>query len=373
MNPTQLIIDPQNAVFSCTGSWTIHHLNPIIIQVQSLSLPKQGHCKIKADELNAFDSAGALCLLHLVQRLEENKQQVVLENFNTKQLELLHLVTTEKHNVPRQDKLPQKRFPFLCLLGKSTLEKSHQVKGFFALVGNIYHGFLRVCQDWRRFQFSQIMVSIHYVGLKALPILALLSFLIGIVLTYQLGIQLETYGANVYIAFLSTTAIFREFSPLITAIIVAGRTSSAFTAEIGSMKINEEIDAITTMGLSATELLLLPKIISLVLIFPLLIFWSDLFSTLGAIFMSAWMLQILPYDFLTHVQESVGLNQLMLGLYKAPAFAILIALVGCFQGLEVASSAVSLGKQTTKSVVQALFLIIITDAIYSIIYSWLDL
>jgi phospholipid/cholesterol/gamma-HCH transport system permease protein len=168
-------------------------------------------------------------------------------------------------------------------------------------------------------------------------------------------------------------AIFREFAPLITAIIVAGRTSSAFTAQIGSMKINEEIDALYTMGLSPTELLVMPKIIGLLIVFPLLIFWSDLFSTFGAMIMAKSMLNVGYTDFLSRLQESVGLQQFMLGLYKAPTFAVLIALVGCFQGFQVEFNADSLGTKTTKSVVQSLFLIIIADAAYSIIYSWLNI
>ena len=188
-----------------------------------------------------------------------------------------------------------------------------------------------------------------------------------------MGLQLETYGANIFIAYLSGMAIFREFAPLITAIIVAGRTSSAFTAQLGSMKINEEIDALLTMGLSPTELLVLPKVIGLLLVFPLLIFWADVFSILGAMLMSKSMLDVGYVDFLQRLKATVGLDQLMLGLYKAPAFAILIALVGCFQGFRVESTADSLGSQTTKSVVQALFLIIIADAIFSIAYSWLGL
>ena len=168
-------------------------------------------------------------------------------------------------------------------------------------------------------------------------------------------------------------AIFREFAPLITAIIVAGRTSSSFTAQIGSMKINEEIDALYTMGLSPIELIVVPKVLGILIIFPLLIFWADMFSTLGAMLMSKFMLHVGYIDFLSRLQESVGLKQMMLGLYKAPAFAILIALVGCFQGFQVEASADSVGSQTTKSVVQALFLIIIADATFSVVYSWLDL
>ena len=167
--------------------------------------------------------------------------------------------------------------------------------------------------------------------------------------------------------------MFREFGPLITAIIVAGRTSSEFTAQISSMKINEEIDALYTMGLSPTELLVMPKVFGLLIAVPILSFWADFFGIVGAMLMSKWMLHIGYTDFLDHLQESVGVKHLLLGLYKAPAFAILIALVGCFQGFQVDNNADSVGRQTTRSVVQALFLIIVTDALYSVIYSWMDL
>lgn len=228
--------------------------------------------------------------------------------------------------------------------------------------------------NWRRFQFPSIMSNLDSTGVQALPILALLSFLIGVVLAYQMGLQLTTYGANSFIAYLSGMAIFREFSPLITAIIVAGRTSSAFTAQLGSMKINEEIDALLTMGLSPTEHLVLPKVIGLLITFPLLIFWSDIFSILGSMFMAQNMLGISFIDFLERLRDSVGISQFRLGLYKAPAFALIIALVGCFQGFRVEPGTENnIGSQTTKSVVQSLFLIIIADAIYSIIYSWMKL
>lgn len=241
------------------------------------------------------------------------------------------------------------------------------------MVGDLSLKFCEAIGHWRRFRLPSIISNIYSAGLQALPIVALLSFLIGVVLAYQMGLQLETYGANIFIAYLSGMAIFREFGPLITAIIVAGRTSSAYTAQLGSMKINEEIDALLTMGLSPTELLVLPKVIGLLLVFPLLIFWSDVFSIMGSMLMSKSMLSIGYEDFLQRLKSSVGLEQFMLGLYKAPAFAVLIALVGCFQGFRVESTADSLGSQTTKSVVQALFLIIIADAAFSVAYSWMGL
>lgn len=334
--------------------------------------PSRQTITLSGKQISLLDSAGALCLIRFLGVLKANKNHVELRDFDKQQQELIDLIKAQHETIDLKP-IQHKNTNAITLLGEESVHKWQQATGLIALVGDLSIKLSRALRQWRRFQWPSILSNVNSTGIKALPILGLLSFLIGVVLAYQLGLQLETYGANSFIAYLSGMAIFREFSPLITAIIVAGRTSSAFTAQIGGMKINEEIDAISTMGLAPTELLLLPKVIGLFLVFPILIFWSDLFSTLGAMIMSKSMLHVGYLDFLSSIQESVGLKQLSLGLYKAPAFALLIALVGCFQGLRVSANASSLGSQTTKSVVQALFLIIITDAAYSLLYSGLDL
>lgn len=349
------------------GEWTTFFLPELTLHediFQNLSFNK-----IDASELIALDSAGALFILNTIKK---NQPDCQLESFTEQQIALLDLIQ-KTMNWDKKDLEPLRKKSFLYRLGEETVSKLKQIDGLIILVGDLANKLFFSVLNWKRFQIASIVSNVSSTGIQALPILALLSFLIGVVLAYQMGVQLKSYGANVFIAYLSGMAIFREFAPLITAIIVAGRTSSAFTAQIGSMKINEEIDALKTMGLSPTELLVVPKVIGLLIVFPLIIFWSDIFSILGAMIMSKLMLNVGYEDFLIRIQLTVGLKQLMLGLYKAPAFAILIALVGCHQGFRVSHSADSVGKQTTKSVVQALFLIIITDAIYSIIYSWLNL
>jgi phospholipid/cholesterol/gamma-HCH transport system permease protein len=215
--------------------------------------------------------------------------------------------------------------------------------------------------------------TVEVVGYQALPIIALLSFLIGVVLTYQMGLQLKTYGANIYIVNLTSLAILREFGPLITSIIVAGRTSSAFAAQLGMMKINEEFDAIQTMGLSTINRLVLPKLIGTVIAVPLLTIWANVFGVIGAMIMSKNMLSISYFDFLNRLQEVTELSTFWMGMSKAPVFALIIATVGCFQGFQVAGTAASVGQRTMISVVQAIFLIIIVDAMFSVLFSWRDL
>ena len=366
------VYDKDNNQYHCAGSWSILNIDGLLHSVKQSLLPTKQPLLLNGSGLTHFDSAGALALAQFIAILKQHHNQIKLADFNQQQTDLLALIESMHDAIHYTPPVP---VPSSTLeqIGKETIQKLHQIDGLILLIGNFTDKFVQAFSEWRRFQFPSIVANIESTGLRALPILALLSFLIGVVLAYQMGLQLETYGASIFIAYLSGMAIFREFSPLITAIIVAGRTSSAFTAQIGSMQINEEIDALSTMGLSPVELIVVPKVLGLLFVFPLLVFWSDVFSLFGAMMMSKFMLHVSYLDFITRLRDGVGLKQMMLGLYKAPAFALLIALVGCLQGFRVEANADSVGSQTTKSVVQALFLIIIADATYSILYSWLDL
>jgi phospholipid/cholesterol/gamma-HCH transport system permease protein len=369
----QITFDKELARFHCTGAWSVLAIGNLLSRFNTGEQPKTQKIIISGEGISEFDSAGALALIKCIEQLKQLENQVELVDFTEGQQQLLDLIKDKKDVLSYHIPAVHKENIFYRL-GQESEEKLLQANGLLVLVGDLTTKIYEAFGNWRRFQLPSIIANIQSTGISALPILALLSFLIGVVLAYQMGLQLQTYGANSFIAYLSGMAIFREFAPLITAIIVAGRTSSAFTAQIGSMKLNEEVDALLTMGLSPTELLVLPKVLGLLIVFPLLIFWADVFSILGAMMMANNMLSINFIDFLQRLKESVGLSQLNLGLYKAPAFALLIALVGCYQGFRVeAGTENNIGSQTTKSVVQALFLIIIVDAIYSIIYSWMHL
>ena len=373
-SPAKLSYDSKDNSYHCEGVWSIssiHSLSQSFIEIQKKT-EQEGPLCFNGKNLGFFDSAAALFFTNLKSRLEEQGNTVKLVGFSEQHSKLLGLIADKSEFIHYEPPVPRPE-PLLEHLGKEALVKGAQITGLLNLIGDLSCKVFRTFGQWRRFRLSAVVSNIDSTGLQALPILALLSFLIGVVLAFQMGLQLKTYGATSFIGYLSGMAIFREFAPLITAIIVAGRTSSAFTAQLGSMKINEEIDALQTMGLSPTELLVLPKVIGLLLAFPLLVFWADFFGLLGAMMMSKSQLDVGYMDFLIKLKESVGVDQFLLGLYKAPAYALIISLVGCFQGFSVQSNADSLGSQTTKSVVQSLFLIIIADAIYSIVYSKMGL
>ena len=367
----EVIYEHQQAIFK--GSLTLSTLP------KAWFLKQKRVRSIDATALQKLDTAGALFILEL---LKGRPDQELLKGLNPDQEVLLNLVSEQQvvnqftKQKPRlavkpKNSISARILKKLTLLGKEVTAKALEVRDFLSLIGELFCEFLQALKHIHRFPYKNILMVIQNMGCGALPILGLLALLIGVVLAYQLGVQLQNYGANIYIAYLTGIAILREFGPLITAVIIAGRSSSAFTAEIGAMKINQEIDALLTLGISPMQRLVLPKVLGMLLIFPFLIFWSDFMGMLGSMLMARASLSINFVPFIYEFRSSVDLQHLWVGLVKAPIFALIIALVGCHQGFKVGYSAESIGKCTTQSVVQAIFLIIIADALFSILFNYL--
>lgn len=368
--PATLKIDAGKPIVIINGNWTLSGLREVPDFKRVLTNFKADRATIDAKDLEGLDSAGAWIVCQIVSLLHKKGQQITFTGFTSEQLSLISLIDNElKQNIYPTEK-PPKKLSFLENTGKSTLSFGADFIKFVAFLGETLSRFFGCIRDPRRFQWASFLTVIDTAGFRALPIVALLSFSIGVVLAYQMGQELKIYGANGYIVSMLGIGILQEFGPLITAIIIAGRTSSAFTAEIGSMKINEEIDALQTMGLSPIERLAIPKILALIVVMPLLVFWADIFGLLGGMIVSKNTLGIHYYNFILHLPIVVELDTLLKGLLKAPFFAAIIAGVGCFEGLQVTYSSESVGQQTTKSVVQAIFWIIVTDSIFSIILPW---
>ena len=228
------------------------------------------------------------------------------------------------------------------------------------LVGSIPHP--------GRFRFTSMIHHVYEAGISAVPIVALMAFLIGVVLAYMGSIQLRAFGAEVFVVDLVAIAVLRELGIMLTAIIVAGRSGSAFTAAIGSMKVREEVDAMRTLGLEPIDVLVIPRVLALIVMLPILGLLSDVAGILGGLLMSWIELGVSPGMFLTRLYESTDVWHYGVGIIKAPFFALVIALIGCFQGFCVGGSADSVGRQTTKSVVQAIFMVIVLDAFFAILF-----
>ncbi|MFN0186731.1 MAG: MlaE family ABC transporter permease [Aquabacterium sp.] len=224
-----------------------------------------------------------------------------------------------------------------------------------------------------RWRVRPILFNLRSAGFDALPIVGLLSFLLGVVVAYQGADQLRRYGAHIFVADLVGVSMLREFAPLITAIILAGRSGSAYAAQIGTMAVTEEIDAMRTLGIVPIELLVLPKLVALMIAMPLLTAYADGLGVLGGMLMARAQLDVGFPEFADRFVKAVSPTTYLVGLAKAPVFAAIIALVGCFQGLRTRGGADSVGRQTTRAVVQSIFLVIVADALFSVAFSALDL
>jgi phospholipid/cholesterol/gamma-HCH transport system permease protein len=363
----------ESLVLRARGLWRIAEAAAIDAKLAELRLPPARHVRLDLGGIEALDSAGAWLVLRLKRTLDARGSDVTVENLAADLGPLMRQV--EKGG--GQEAMPAERpgllLNMLAAVGKSTLEILGTAYDQLGFIGLVIARLGRVITHPGRFRFVSLVAHMERVGVSALGIVGLLSFLVGMVTAFQGAQQLRRFGAEIFVVDLLGIGFLREMGVLLTAIIVAGRSGSAFTAEIGAMQVNEEIDALYTLGLDPVELLVLPRLFALVLTLPLLAFYADAMGMLGGGLLAWATLDITPRIFLNELHTAVGTQQLWLGLIKAPFFAATIALVGCREGLGVTRSAESVGRHTTSSVVQSIFLVIVIDAVFSVIYSWLDL
>ncbi len=316
-----------------------------------------------------LDTAGAWILQTLLQRLRDEGHAVELRGWSPQFRKFLELVSKQRVVVPP----PPFRYGMVGRIGRVIVDAGEQALALLGFIGESAVVFAGSIAHPARIRWRPILHNIGSAGVDALPIVGLLSFLMGIVIAYQAADQLRQYGANIFVVDLVGLSMLREFAPLMTAIIVAGRSGSAFAAQIGTMSVSEEIDAMRTIGIVPIELLVLPKIIALIIALPLLTFFADVMGVLGGMFMAHIQLGVGYGEFFGRFVKAVSLNAYMIGIGKAPAFAAIIAVIGCFQGFRTSGNADSVGNQTTRSVVDAIFLVIVTDALFSIFFSFLDI
>jgi phospholipid/cholesterol/gamma-HCH transport system permease protein len=356
-------------ILYCIGSWTVTELANLEVILCRCSPPAE--FSIDGQQVTQLDLSGAWLLTRWMRHWQQNGHHVIWRDFNPEQQQLLQLAATHADAVRPLPKLPQ--FSLLETVGYHTVEQLKQLIGFIGFIGETAITLGRVLRQPQRIRWQALFENLYSSGVTALPIVGLLSFLIGVVLAYQGGMQLRTYGANIFIVNLVGITLLRELAPLLTAIIVAGRSGSAYTAQIGTMQVTEEIDALRTLGISPLELLVLPKVFALIIALPLLCAYADVMSVIGSMLVAKLSLGVSSYEFLDRFPQAVPITHYLIGISKAPVFAAIIALVGCYQGLQVRGGADSVGEQVTISVVRAIFLVIIVDAVFSIVFSLLGI
>ncbi len=352
-----------------SGPWTVVQLADVKSDLEQLSLKSYKSVTINADALTVLDTAGAFELKQFIERLETLKLSVSLINLHEKQQSIYHLI----EKVKLEEELPPPRgstfINIIVRLGEGTVNAYQQMLLLLSFIGQVCVTLVQVLLKPKRLRFTSIIRHIDEAGINAIPIVALMAFLTSVVLAYQGATQLQQFGAEIYTVNLVAISILREMGVLLTAIMVAGRSGSAFAAEIGVMQVNEEIDAMRTLGLNPFEILVIPRVLALVIALPLLTFIADMAGLFGAAILSILLLDITLAQFLVRTHEAVSLWTFGVGMLKAPFFAFIIATIGCLKGMQVTGSAEKVGEMTTSAVVQAIFVVILADAIFSIIFS----
>jgi phospholipid/cholesterol/gamma-HCH transport system permease protein len=358
-------------VLRAQGEWLVVTAADLDRRLRGLAMPQGRRVTVDLSEVDRLDSAGAWLLLRTEHELATNGNQVELSNLQPRFAPLLQQVRARGVTEPLPHPRPAHHTlaGFLERIGRVTIMLVNRALDILGFTGLVTVTILRLLRQPRRLRLVATLVQMEVVGLDAMPIVGLLSFLIGVVMAYQGADQLRRFGAEIYTVNLLGISILRELGVLLSAIIIAGRSGSAFTAQIGTMQVNEEIDALRTLGLDPIEVLVLPRLFGLGLTLPLLVFYADFMGLLGGGLMSWAVLDINFPNFLTQLQSAISETTLWVGVVKAPFFAAIIALVGCYEGLHVTRSAESVGRLTTQSVVESIFFVIVTDAAFSIVFS----
>lgn len=271
--------------------------------------------------------------------------------------------TTRPRHVPPVERV-------LAQIGEATLVALRTSSGLVGFFGNTLITSWGLLRHPSRMRWNAVVSRFEAVGVSALGIIGLMSFLIGIVIAQQGAVQLRQFGMEMLTVNLVGRLTFRELGVLMTAIMVAGRSGSAFAAQIGTMKLTEEIDAMRTIGVAPMEALIMPRILSSVVMMPLLGFYASIVAIIGGGFLCAVSLDIPPITFVQRLREVVPLHDLWIGLIKAPVFGLIIGMTGCFQGLLVKANAEEVGLRTTAAVVQAIFMVIVLDAFFAVFFTW---
>jgi len=359
-------------VLEASGSWTvfsIRHVQRPAARVERPAGTRRPSAvpEIDASKVERLDTAGALEILTLAGGGPDTR-------VTTQEGAHADLFKLVQANMRKSE--PQQSVNWLAhaleRIGRSWVETALHAVNLCEFFGEVLVTFVRAILQPRRFRINAVVQQMFEVWIRALTIVGILCFLIGVVLAYQSVQQLRAFGAETFSVEAVAVAIGRELGVLLTAIIVAGRSGSAFTAQIGTMQVNLEVDAMRTMGLNPIEWLVLPRIIALTLSLPLLTFWGVIAGLLGGAFACSIYLDFTLAQFFARLRDTVGIWNFYTGIIKAPVFGFVIAAVGCYEGLQVSGSAESVGRLTTKSVVESIFFVIVLDAIFSIIFLFAD-
>ncbi len=347
------------------GAWTLQYVHQIEKELRHL--PRDKPMTWDFSCIEDFDSSGVLLFIEYYERFKALVPLKVV-GYTANQYEMYQLLRKHQESLTTPPKVSE-----LEKIGKGAIEVLHDIKAYVTFLGHMTLALFHTLFHPKHIRIKETVYHIHQSGFNALVIIALTSFLVGMVISYQGSVQLAKFGADMFIVDTVAISITRELGPMITAIVIAGRSGSAYTAEIGAMKITEEIAAMRTMGFDPYAFLVLPRVVALMIALPLLIFFSDVVGIFGGMVASKMQLGISMTQFMDRLYEVLEVKHYLLGMLKGPVFAFIIASIGCFRGFQVSDNTESIGLHTTASVVNAIFLVIFFDALFSVLYTELGL
>ncbi len=365
MEPGICIIE--DMFIQCEGAWIIPNLAALDHALQTIKWPDMAELMCDTMKISAMDTGGAVLLHRTLMKLRKEGRRVSVQGLRAEFSELLQMVSL---NWSRIDEVNVSEPGYLSQLEQWGRQKSRQAVKALDFVGEATVQVSRALRRPSLIRWRALLHSLDRDGYHALPITGLLAFLMGVVIAYQGAEQLRQFGANIFVVGLVGISLFREICPLIVAILIAGRSGSAYAAQIGTMKVTEELDAVRTLGLSPMQLLVLPRVFALIIAVPLLTVYADILGVVGGAWVASSQLNVSGVEFVGRFEESVALRHFFIGVGKAPCFAVIIAMVSCYQGFQIRDNVDDVGKRTTIGVVQSIFLVIVFDAVCSIVFSW---
>ncbi|MGH1361448.1 MAG: MlaE family ABC transporter permease [Burkholderiaceae bacterium] len=364
----------QSGTLYLHGDWRLAAMPALASAISAIgaigALPASSAIKqltqIDGSQLRSVDTASALLLWRRLQSAGVSLTEINLTGLQPNHRRILAGVLGQ---LPLTDTAEPKRPPgLLAALGKKTVAAGHRIRSHVAYLGLACEAIGQAITHPGRLRGRELFTQLQQTGLSAIPVISLVMFLIGAVMAYLLGLQAEQYGANIYVVDGVALGTVREFAPLLVATVVAGRSGASFTAQLGTMKLTEEIDAIRTLGLSAEQVLLLPRVVALVIVLPLLVFVGSVMALIGAAVVCDLMLGITADTFFERMRSALSIRHYLIGLLKAPVFAVVIAVIGCSMGLSANRDTRSIGLNTTSTVVQCIVAVVLLDALFAIVF-----
>ncbi len=355
---------------SVSGDWIISNAAQAEMLVENIFRGEHIHSiTIDLAGIGMIDTSGAWLLSRMRGQLEFEGLKVDLVNPSDISQQLLDAIIGYRQPPWKAEKRPVSLFYFLEAIGRRTEQIGDDIVAALHILGSLAGVISTGILQPRRLRLVSIGTHFQKMGIEAVPIVVLMSFLIGAIISQQGGFYLKQFGADIFVVDLVGVLVLREIGVLLTAIMIAGRSGSAFTAEVGSMKMREEIDALHVIGMRVAEVLILPRMIALILALPILTFLADLSALVGGALVSWVYLDIPPQTFMIQLQAALTLQILLVGIVKAPFMALIIAVIASVEGLKVSGSTESLGRQTTMSVVKSIFMVIVVDGMFAMFFA----